>query len=120
MSGEVLRLPRERVAAVAAAWIAFSGASHADNGIHGRIELQDAGAFARDDSLDAQLGAEDRNDLLASLRFTWEPSWSRWSLAFHYVVNVDYGDEVPLKRAEASLLPAPPSTWFNLTETFED
>ena len=118
MSGGTLRSPRSALAALA--WLASATGVCADNGVHGRIELQDMGAFARGDSLDALLGAQNRNDVLANLRVTWEPSWDRWSLAFHYVVNLDYGDDVRLKRKEAGLLPIPPSTWFNLTETFDN
>ena len=121
MSGGVLRSRRELAGAVAAlAWLVSGTGVLADNGIHGRIELQDMGAFARDDSLDALLGVQNRNDVLANFRVAWEPSWERWSLAFHYVVNLDYGDGVRLRRAEAGLLPVPPSTWFNLTETFDN
>jgi len=88
--------------------------------IHGRFELADTGAFARGDSLDAVLRARNRNDLLANVRLIWEPSWDRWSVAIHYVATLDDGDGVRLLRAEAGLLPAPPSTWFNLTEHFVD
>jgi hypothetical protein len=88
--------------------------------IHGRFELQDAGAFARGDSLDAVLDAKDRNDVTGSLRLIWEPKWEHWSVSFHYVLAFDDGDSARLQRAERPLLPAPPRTWFNLTETFED
>ncbi len=92
----------------------------ADNDIHGRLELQDAGLFARGDSIEAALGQEDGNDLLGNLRLTWEPTWDRWSFSFHYVLSTEYGSNVPLERTEADLLPTPPSTWFNLTDTFDD
>jgi hypothetical protein len=88
--------------------------------LHGRLELQDAGAFARSDSVDAMLGAGNRNDLIGNFRVSWEPAWGRWSVALHYVVTLDDGDSVRLERAEKSLLPAPPPTWFNLTERFID
>ena len=94
--------------------------ARADDGIHGRIEMQDLGAFARSGSLDALLGARDRNDLSGNIRLTWEPSWDRWSVAVHYVIVSDDGDGVRLARAEAGMLPTPPSTWFNLTNVFED
>jgi hypothetical protein len=110
---------RRELAAIALYALLCSSAT-ADNGLHGRIELQDVGAFARSDSLDTILGAQDRNDALGDFRLTWEPSWDRWSFAFHYVVDVDDGDRVRLRRAEAGLLPVPPSTWFNLTETFDN
>ena len=121
MSGGAPRSRPELAGAIAAfAWLASAGAVLADSGIHGRIELQDMGAFARDDSLDALLGAQNKNDVLGNFRVTWEPSWDRWSVALHYVVNLDYGDGVRLRRDEAGLLPVPPSTWFDLTETFDN
>jgi hypothetical protein len=88
--------------------------------VHGRVEVQDSGAFAPSGSLDALLGARDRNDLTSNIRLTWEPSWERWSASVHYVVAVDYGDAVRLMRAETGLLPSPPNAWFNLTNIFED
>ncbi len=110
----------ERVTLLAA--LAMAGgvaAAHADTGdIHGRFELQDAGSFARSNSIDAALGARDRNDVFGNLRLTWEPTWDRWSVSVHYVVAAEYGDSVPLARAETGLLPVPPSTWFNLTNIF--
>lgn len=110
-----------RLGAVAAICALASGAAYADpNDIHGRLELQDAGTFARDDSIESALGNEDANDLLGNVRLTWEPSWDKWSVSFHYVLTMEDGGNVPLVRAETSLLPAPPSTWFNLTDTFID
>src|SRR5438445_12804842 len=88
--------------------------------LHGRLELEDSGAFARGDSIDAMLGAANRNDFSGNLRLSWEPAWGRWSVAIHYVAALDDGDDVRLLRAEKGLLPAPPSTWFNLTERFVD
>ena len=88
------------------------------DGVHGRLELQDAGAFARGDSLDTALDAKNRNDFIGNLRLTWEPTWENWSLSFHYVVAFDDGDGARLQRAESALLLPPPSTWFNLTERF--
>ncbi len=90
----------------------------ADNAVHGRLELQDFGAFAGSDSLDTVLDAQDRNDIAGNLRLTWEPSWGAWSAAVHYVVSADYGDGARLTRAEQGLLPQPPATWFDLTDTF--
>lgn len=86
--------------------------------IHGRLELQDFAAFARSDSLDALLHARDRNDIAGNLRLTWEPQWDRWSFSVHYLVEADYGDGVPLARAESGILPAPPSTLFDLSTLF--
>lgn len=108
-----------RLCAIAAIYGFASSAAVADpNDIHGRLELQDAGIFARDDSIESALGDQDANDLLGNFRFTWEPSWDEWSVSFHYVLTLEDGGDVPLVRAEASLLPAPPATWFDLTDTF--
>ncbi len=108
-----------RLTAVAATLSLACSPLYADpDEIHGRFELQDAGTFARSDSIEAALGDRDANDSLGNLRLTWEPSWDRWSLSFHYVLTTETGGNVPLVRAETNLLPAPPSTWFNLTETF--
>lgn len=101
-------------------FLSLATPAFADNDMHGRLELQDVGAFARADSLAAALGARDRNDLVGNLRVTWEPSWDNWSLAFHYVALSDYGDGARLQRLESALLPQPPSTWFNLSDAFED
>lgn len=92
----------------------------ADNAVHGRLEGQDLAAFASDDSIDSALGLQDRNDIAGNLRLTWEPQWGEWSAGVHYVVAADYGGNPRLQRLEQGLLPAPPSTWFNLTNTFED
>lgn len=92
----------------------------ADNAVHGRLQVQDLAAFASDDSLDAALGAQDRNDISGNLRLTWEPEWGPWSAGVHYVLAADYGGAARLSRLERGLLPQPPSTWFNLTNTFED
>ncbi|MGC9953152.1 MAG: hypothetical protein ABSD21_02585 [Rhizomicrobium sp.] len=106
-------------AAVAFAFFVACSPARADTGdIHGRLELQDAGSFTRSDSIDAALGARDRNDLLGNFRLTWEPSWDHWSFSLHYVLTAEDGDSARLSRDEAGLLPAPPSTWFNLTNTF--
>jgi hypothetical protein len=114
-----MHLLRRELAAVLAL-ASLSGAARADNDVHGRIELQNVGAFARSDSLSAALGVQDSNDALGDFRLTWEPSWDHWSVAVHYVVDVDDGDTVRLRNAETGLLPEPPSTWFNLTETFDN
>ena len=42
------------------------------------------------------------------------------SAGVHYVLAADYDDAARLSRLEHGLLPQPPSTWFNLTNTFED
>jgi hypothetical protein len=88
--------------------------------VHGRVEIQETGSLARDDSLDAALGEQQRNDVLGDLRLTWEPSRDHWSFALHYELNLQYGDSVRLARAEAGLRPSPPDTLFDLTNTFAD
>jgi hypothetical protein len=103
----------------AAMFLGVAMGARADNDVHGRIEIQDLSAFARADSLDALLHARDRNDIAGNVRLTWEPSWDRWSVAFHYVVDADYGDGARLARVEGGLLPLVPSTWFDLDDTFE-
>lgn len=92
----------------------------ADDDVHGRLELQDLGAFAREDTLDASLGAEASNDMMVNLRLIWEPSWDRLSFGFDYVLDGNYGEGARIERVRGKLLPAPPPTWFNLTETFEN
>jgi len=113
-------LIRGRVALLILTGTLVSMQARADDDVHGRIEVQELGAFARSDSLDASLGARDRSDLSGNIRLTWEPSWDRWSVTVHYVIASDDGDGVRLAREEAGLLPAPPSTWFNLTNVFGD
>ena len=95
-------------------------AADVTNALNGRIELQDAGSFGRSDSVDAALGAKERNDALANLRLTWEPTWDRWSLQVHYVVDLGHGPNVSHALAEARLAPAPPATLLNLTGTLVD
>ena len=122
MSGAMARSPRKRrLVSLALALAAALGATttHAQS-IHGRVEIQETGSFARDDSLDATLGAKDRNDVLGNIRFTWEPSHDHWSAQIHYVATLQYGDSVRLGRAESGLLPNPPSTLFDLSDTFAD
>jgi hypothetical protein len=90
------------------------------DGIHGRFELQQAGLFAPSDSIYASVGSPDSSDLLTNLRLSWEPTLDRWSFSLQDVVTVEDGVNVRLERIEADLLPAPPATWFNLTQTFTD
>jgi hypothetical protein len=121
MSGAARQSRPERAALLAVGLLAAaSSPALADNDVHGRVQVQDMAAFARFDSLDNFLGAGTRNDFLGNLRITWEPSWDRVSVAVHYVVDADVGDGARLRRLEGGLIPAPPPTWFNLTETFED
>jgi hypothetical protein len=86
--------------------------------LHGRLELQDAGEFFRGDSLASALVAREANDALGDLRLIWEPDWGRWSLSIQTLLTVENGPTVRLTRDEANLLPPPPPTWFNLTNTF--
>jgi hypothetical protein len=110
-----------RLAVLALAlWFAPVAASADSSDIHGRFELQDAGLFAPGDSLYGAAGSRSGNDLLANLRLTWEPSQDRWSFSFHNLVTVEDGINVRVANAQAILLPPPPTTWFNLTETFAD
>lgn len=113
------RSQRLVTAAVAAALCCAPSVAGTDS-IHGRFELQDIGSFARSDSLDSALGVRNHNDAMGNLRLAWEPTWDQWSFSLNYLVAAQYGDNVLLVRAEAGLLPAPPATWFDLTDTFED
>jgi hypothetical protein len=98
----------------------FAGVAHAqsDDAVHGRLELSDAGLFSKSDSIEAAVGAKDSNEALANLRLTWEPAWGPWSLQVHGVATIEDGPVVALGQAQATLLPAPPATWLNLTTTF--
>jgi hypothetical protein len=96
--------------------LAGAGARAQSMDLHGRLELQDAGEFSRDDSLQSALGAQQSNDALADLRLIWAPSWDRWSLEVDGLVTAQNGPDVRLARAEMDLLPTPPPTWFNLSE----
>ena len=122
MSGGMAPLPPERAKQCVGLAIfvsaVFSPAMADSNDVHGRIELQDAGTFARSESIDSALGAEDRNDLLSNLRLTWEPTWGRWSVSLHYLLTLQNGDGVRLQRAETGLIPSPPASWFDLSGTF--
>jgi len=80
--------------------------------------LQDAGQFSGPDSLQAALGAQNANDALGNLRITWQPTWGAWSAMVHYEVSAQYGPGVALAHLQSGLIPEPPSTWFNLTNTF--
>jgi hypothetical protein len=97
-----------------------SGARAESIDLHGRLELQDAGQFSRGDSLASALGAREANDAFGDLRLIWEPSWDRWSLAIHGVVEAENGPGVRIARDVTGLLPTPPSTWFTLSHRFVD
>ncbi len=104
--------------------IAFCSATSAlaqtDNGVHGRLELQDAGQFAGSDSVQAALGDRVANDAAGNLRITWEPASGPWSFQFAYVAQAEDGPTVALANAEQGILPQPPATWLDLTDTFEN
>lgn len=116
-----------RRAALAAAVVAF-GASSAwgqersahGNGLHGRLELQDAAAWSGDDNVETALGARTRNDAAADLRLAWEPSWGAWSAQVHYEATLLYGDGVPIARKAGGLLPAPALNWARLQTVLVD
>ena len=119
MSGGERTSRPEPAAALAALVLCLAAAPVRAEPIHGRIEVQETGAFARADSLDAALGARDRNDVAADLRLIWEPSADRWSFSLHYNASVVYGDGVPLARARGAAT-APPANLFDLENTFVD
>ena len=100
--------------------LAGSPATAQDAPVHGRFEVQDAGDFFGGDSLAADFGAAQAHDVLANLRLTWEPTRGPWSLDIQSFLTVENGPLVRLARAEAGLLPAPPSTWFSLTGVLVD
>ena len=89
-----------------------------DNDLHGRLELQDAAQFASTGSVQAALGEQLANDALGNLRLTWEPTWGRFSLQVHYLVSAEDGPDVALERLTQGLIPEPPPTWLDLTNTF--
>lgn len=90
--------------------------------VHGRILLQDVGAFEDTHSVDAYLGYRNRNDVLGDVRLTWEPSWQHWNFGFAYELNTDYGDNEALTTRLTSILgmfvKAPPTNWWDLSNTF--
>lgn len=100
-------------------FLSVLAASAAAEPVHGRLQLQDFGTFAGSNTLDGILAGSDRNDAFGNLRLTWAPEWDKFRVELHYVMRAQYGDSVPLTRF-AALGPLPPSTWFNLTETFEN
>ncbi len=91
--------------------------------IHGRLQLQDVYAQEDAQGLGAALGARRRNDVLGDLRLSWAPRWDAWNFDFAYVISADAGGTPGLVAPETALRllpPAPPSTWWNLTDTFVD
>ena len=116
------RLSRLKAAAFASLLLAPSlagrDASAQSMDLHGRLEFQDAGEFSRGDSLESAMGAREANDAQANLRLIWSPTWGRWSLDVEGLLQGEDGPDVRLARAETGLLPTPPPTWFNLTDSF--
>jgi hypothetical protein len=98
--------------------VAAVGAHGQSMNLHGRLAVQDAGEFSKDDSLQSALGAQDANDVLANLRLIWSPTWGRWSLDVAGLVEGEYGPDVRIARTETGLLPTPPPAWFTLTDRF--
>ena len=105
--------------ALALALLAAPALAQTDNNLHGRLELQDAGQFASAGSVQAALGEPAANDSLGNLRLAWEPTWGDWSLQVHYLISAEDGPDVALAHLERGLIHEPPSTWLNLTDTFE-
>ncbi|MDW6004326.1 hypothetical protein [Vibrio mangrovi] len=62
--------------------------------IHGRIQLTGQENMADDQSLDAQLDEQYRQDFLGDLRLTWEPRFDNWDIQVHYQLTADHGDNV--------------------------
>src|SRR5579859_1042583 len=106
--------------ALAASLGAGGALAQTDDNVHGRLELQDAGQVFGSDSVEAALGDEAANDALGNLRITWEPKSGPWSFQFAYVIEAEDGPSIALANAEAGLLPQPPATWLDLTDTFEN
>jgi hypothetical protein len=105
----------------AAVWAAPALAQTTDDdGLHGRLLVQDAFQATGPDSLQAASGAEDANDAIGNLRITWQPTWGPISLQVHYVISAEDGPDVELERLESRLYHAPPATWLDLTDTFEN
>jgi hypothetical protein len=89
--------------------------------VKGRLQLTDVYASSHDDSLDAALGHETRNDVSGDGRLMYEPSWGRWSFAFAYEITAVYGGGVALTKERSAFLPEPtPATMFDWTDTIAD
>jgi hypothetical protein len=89
--------------------------------IHGRVDLGGQYAAENSQSLSAALGERTRADVLGDARLTWEPRWGAWSFALAYQLTADEGDTPALtmrSRALGIFPPAPPATWWNLSDTF--
>ncbi len=106
--------------ALALAGLVCAPACAQSDSLHGRIELQEAGLFARNDSLIQAAGGDVSNDLSGNLRLTWEPSRGPWSLSVQYLIAFEIGPEARLTHEQAALPPAPPATLFDLTGRLAD
>ncbi|HXI87609.1 MAG TPA: hypothetical protein VNH64_09130, partial [Parvularculaceae bacterium] len=89
--------------------------------LHGRIELTNLGAFSKDNSLDAALGEQNRDDISGDFRLIWEPKRGRWDFDLHYELSGAAGGGVKVAREKLSILGTlPPTTLFDLTDTIAD
>ena len=91
--------------------------------VHGRLQLQDVYSWEGPQSLGAALHARNRNDVLGDMRLSWAPRWDNWRFDFAWRIGFDAGDTprfVMRETALGFLPPAPPATWWNLTNTFID
>lgn len=121
-SGRPLRPSPARALAFAAAALASALAAapcrgQTDNDLHGRLELQDAGQFVGSGSLQAALGDEAANDASGNLRLVWEPTFGPFSLQVHDLISFEDGPNVKVAGLEQGLIPVPPPTWLDLTDT---
>ena len=89
----------------------------AARGLHGRLQLQDIYATEDGSSLAAQMGVPRRNDRTGDLRLAWSPHLADWSFDTAYVIGFDWGD-APSYNPLSLLAPAPPLTWWNLSDQF--
>jgi hypothetical protein len=112
---EIGSRPRCAVVAALAFFAAGPCAAQTDNGLHGRLELQDAGQFTGPGTVEADLGDGAANDAVGNLRLTWAPTFGAWSFEVHDLVAAEDGPPVRLANLEQGLIAEPPSTWFDLT-----
>jgi hypothetical protein len=92
----------------------------ADNGLHGRLELQDFADLYPPGSLDADLGAGQAEFADANLRLSWAAGAGPWRLTLDYLLDAQGGAEVAIARQAVALPPAPPATMFDLTSVIAD
>ncbi len=95
--------------------------SAVDSAVHGRLQWMGQTTSTRDDSLDALLGDQTRNDLLGDLRLGWAPRHGNWDFSIQGDLSADHGDSVEYTRKAASYFPpAPTATLWNLGGTLVD